>query len=193
MKSRPSLIAAIVLGVLALFLFWRARTPPTVGEDFAHLTPEQKQERREEVKPLETQINDIAASARRTEHKPFTIPITESQLNTLLQDRLNTEKFAIRNLRAGLVPNRLELQGDVDYKGVKVVATLGGSINVAGGQMVFRADSLKFGGRPAPNQIKDKVETEINKNLNKLLLNAPGQINRVIIEAGKMSIEGITN
>jgi len=193
MKSRPSLIAAIVLGVLALFLFWRARTPPTVGEDFAHLTPEQKQERREEVKPLETQINDIAASARRTEHKPFTIPITESQLNTLLQDRLNTEKFAIRNLRAGLVPNRLELQGDVDYKGVKVVATLGGSINVTGGQMVFRADSLKFGGRPAPNQIKDKVETEINKNLNKLLLNAPGQINRVIIEAGKMSIEGITN
>ncbi|HVF10824.1 MAG TPA: hypothetical protein VNA16_08480, partial [Abditibacteriaceae bacterium] len=72
-------------------------------------------------------------------------------------------------------------------------ATLGGGIGVQSGQMVFRADSLKFGGLPAPSKIKEKIETETNKNLNKLLLNAPGQINRVTIETGKMSIEGVTD
>jgi hypothetical protein len=193
MKSRPYLIAAGALAVLVLFLVWRARTPPVVGETFSQLPPEQQHQRREEVKQLEAQVNDIAASARRKEHKPFTLTVTEAQLNTILQDRLRTEKFAIRDLRAGLVPERLELQGEVDYKGVKVVATLGGSVKVQNDQMVFNADYLKFGGLPAPSKIKEKVESETNKNLNKLLLNAPGKIDRVTIEQGKMSIEGVTD
>jgi hypothetical protein len=114
-------------------------------------------------------------------------------LNTILQDRLRTEKFAIRDLRAGLHPERLELQGQVEYKGVNVVATLGGNINVQDGQMVFKADYLKFGGLPAPSKIKEKVESETNKNLNKLLLNVPGRIDRVTIEEGRMSIAGVTD
>jgi len=193
MKSLPYLIAAAALGMLAFFLIWRARTPPSVGMDFSQLPPQQQQQRREEVKQLETQVKDIAASARRKEHKPFTLVVTEPQLNTILQDRLRTEKFVIRDLRAGLVPDALELQGEVDYKGVTVVATLGGTIGVENGKLAFRAQALKFGGLPAPSKIKEKVESETNKNLNKLLLNAPGQINRVTIEQGKMSIEGITD
>ena len=193
MKSRPYLIAAVVLGALALFLIWRARTPPQVGESFAQLPPQQQQQRREEVKQLETQVKEIAASARRKEHKPFTLIVTEPQLNTLLQDRLQTDKFPIRNLRAGLHPNLMELQGEVDYKGVNVVATIGGGISAQNGRMVFKADSLKFGGLPAPAKVKKKVESETNKNLNKLLLNAPGKINRVTLQEGKMSIEGVTD
>src|SRR5688500_3921432 len=98
MKSRLYLpIAAVAVGALVFFLIWRARTPPQVGMDFSQLPPEQQQQQREEVKQLEAQVSDIAASARRKEHKPFTLTVTEAHLNTILQDRLRTEKFAIRD------------------------------------------------------------------------------------------------
>src|SRR4028118_1424910 len=72
---------------------WQARTPPQVGEDFRRLSVPQKIERRQATQKLEAQINELARAARRNERKPFSLQISEAQLNTLLQDRLDTSKF----------------------------------------------------------------------------------------------------
>src|SRR3712207_3318004 len=120
MKTRiiGCMVGVIALCGLAVFLIWRANTPPQVGEaiPFERLPPQEKQRRRVEAKKLVNQASDIAKAARRKERKAFQLTATEQQLSTLLQDNLRTGEFPIRNLKVGLDPDRLSLQGRVLYK-----------------------------------------------------------------------------
>jgi len=188
-------LGAVVLCGLAGFLAWRASTPPRVTDTvpFSQAAPQEQQQRREEAKRFTDQVNEVAASARRKEKKPFTITATEQVLNTLLQDRLDTEKFPVRDLRAGLEPGKVVLQGRVLYKGFDAVATLGGNIVANKGKLEFKADSLQVGGLPAPANWKNKIETTVTEKLNQLLKNAPGRINSVAVEQDKLTIEGVTD
>ncbi|MDF2440916.1 MAG: hypothetical protein JWN98_1900 [Abditibacteriota bacterium] len=194
-RSAGCLLILLLLVGGALFGVWRARQAPVVGDavPFAKLPAPEKQRRREEVRVLESKVKEIQRSAKRGEKKPFAIELTEDQLNTVLQDRIDTSKFPISDLRAGMEPNRLLVQGHIKYQGLEGAATLTGNIEVKNGHLNFIAESLQFGVIPAPSKWKTKVETEISKRLNEALANAPGRIDKVAIEQGKMTISGITD
>ncbi len=178
--------------LLGVAWMWRTSTRPRVGEDFTTLAPIEKEKRRAETKQLDAQIKDIRKSAQAKENKRFTLQISENQLNTLLQDRLDLSKFPITNLRAALDPNRLTLKGDASYRGFPAEARLAGNIEVQNGALAFKAESLEISGVPV-SSLRDKAETEITKGLQKLLQEAPGKIDRVEIGDRTMTIEGITD
>lgn len=194
MKS-PLTQGCLLLVVLCLigggYAFWRAKTAPVVGEDFQKLSPAQQQIRRKDAKQLEEESAEIVRRIRKGDRSPFRLAASEEQLNTLLQDRIRTEKFAVKDLRVGLESQRLSLQGNVPYKGLETTVTLIGDISAQDGAIVFKADKLLLGGLiEAPSEWKTKIETQVAKQLNRLLESSKVEITHAAVESGELIIEG---
>jgi hypothetical protein len=183
----------IVLGIGA-FIGYRTLYPPRVGGvAFNQLPPQTQKERRAEAQKLVEQVENVARAAKRDEKKRFTVSATEEQLNTLLQDRLKTEKFPIRDLRVGLSPRTLTAQGTVNYQGFDVPATLDGALAARNGELVFDINSLKLSGFSAPAEWKQKAQQAIGDGLRKALGGGKGaRIESVEVESGKITVSGQT-
>lgn len=188
-------VALIALCAVLIYLAWRARTAPQVGESFAQLSPAQQQERRAATQQLTDQLHSVRESGRRKEHKPFTLVVTEPVLNTLLQDNVKLDKFPVRDLRAGLEPNRLILQGTINYHSLDTTATLSGSVTAQHGQLAYQAESLKLGGvgLSVSDKVRQRAERTISEKLNGLLKSSDAQVTQVTTEQGKLIIEGVTD
>lgn len=186
------LVLLAIIGGVA-FYFYSTTRVPTVGEDFSKLTPQVKKQRRAESEKLQHQVRDITRAAREKKHKPFTLVITESQLNTLLQDNIRIEKSPVSQLRAGLSPEEITLQSKIDYKGYNFVATASGTIVVENNKIRCDVDSLNLGGIPAPSSVREKVSAPVTKLLNEQLVKAPGRISRITLGDKKLTIEGVTD
>ena len=149
MKSRfvkgcLGLILLIALG--GGFLYWRIRTPPKVAEDFKKLPEAEKKKRRGDAKELQDSVQDTVRKIKSGDKTPFKLVATENQLNTLLQDRINTDKFPIHDLRVGLDNEQLTLQGIAPYKGMETTVTMTGTITAENGKLNYKVDSLLLGG-----------------------------------------------
>ena len=181
----------VILIAVAGYVFWRVKNPPVVGDNFAVLTEAQKTQRRQSRKVLEDHVSDVARKVKSGDRTPFRIVASEPDLNTLLQDRIRTEKFAIKNVRAGLDSNQLTLQGDVPYKGLETTATLVGNISAQDGKVLFKTESLLIGGLlEAPKEWKSKIETQVTTQLNKLIEGAKVNVTKASVEDKKLIIEG---
>jgi hypothetical protein len=188
-KGCLGLFLLLVLG--GGFLFWRLETPPKVGENFKTLSPQQKQARRKDAKKLEEEASDVVRRVKRGDTTPFRLVASEQQLNTLFQDKLRTEKFAIRDLRVGLKPHELSVQGTVPYKGFNATLTLTGDVTAENGKIVFKADDLLIGGlAKAPNKWTRKFEKQVTKQLGKLLDNVDVNVTNASVENGNLILEG---
>ena len=189
--ARGCLGLFVILIAAAGYVFWRVKNPPVVGDNFSVLTPEQKTQRRQSAKKLEDQVSDVVRKVKSGNRSPFRIVASEPDLNTLLQDRIRTEKFAIKNLRAGLDSNQLTLQGDVPYQGLETTATLVGNISAQNGKVLFKTESLLLGGLlEAPKDWKSKIETQVTEQLNKLIEGAKVNVTKAAVENKKLIIEG---
>lgn len=188
-KGCLALVLLLIVG--GGYLFWRVKTPPVVGENFKTFSPEEQQRRRDDAKKLEEETADIVRRVKRGDRAPFRLVATEAQLNTLLQDRIRTDKFALRDLRVGLKADELTLQGNVPYEGLETTATLTGNIETHNGRIVFNAHKLLIGGLiEAPKDWKKKVEEQVTEQLGKLLKNADVNVTRAEVEDGQLVIEG---
>jgi len=192
MINRRNVVILVVL--VALVVVWRLWTPPSISREtpIAQLPPEQQKQRRAEAKSLTDEVADLEASARRKERKPFKIRATDRVLNTMIQEHADSGKFPIKNLAIDIVPHKVTLQGDVEFKGVPGVATLSGDVVLENNQLAFKAESLHFRGVPV-NGFKDSLEREVTKRLNSSLQKAPGKLSRVELEQDALVIEGVTD
>ena len=187
-----------VFGLLILgaagWVFYQARTPPKVGSvPLAQLSPTQQAARRAEAKQLETQVQEVARAGRNGEHKNFTLRFSSDQVNTLLQDRVDTRKFPIKNLQIGFAPQQLLAQGEAEVSGFSGVVTLTGEVTVQDGKLQFHAQSLQIGGLPAPSKWKEKLDAQISRKLNRALLDAPGRVDKVELQQDVMIVSGQTD
>lgn len=192
--KRVVLLSLLLLLGGGIYLAYQVQAPPRVGGVLLKdETPARVTERRAQARALETQVRDLAAQAKRGEHKRFSISATEDELNTLLQDRVKMKNLPVRDLRLGLEANALLMQGVVDYNGMSPVATLQGQVVARNGKIAIDIESLKVGGVPAPGKWRDKIERQITPRLNDALGRVPGRIDRVTIEKGRLTVEGVTD
>jgi len=189
--SKLGAIALCGCAVLfGLWLAWRARSAPV---PFSQLDATEQQRRRTEVGPLQDQAKDIAGKARRHEKVRFQMAFTEEQINTMLQDRAQDPKAAIRDPRVTLSPGRVTLQGNGTYKGLSGAASVMGTVAVRDGQVVFNAESLTVSGLPMPGAVKTEVESEINRRLGQGLSQIPVKVESVTVEEGRLTVAGTTD
>ena len=173
-------------------MFWRIKTPPTVGEDFKTFSPEEKTRRREDARKLEDQIREVTRKVKNGDKSPFRLAASEAQLNTLLQDRINTDKFPIHDLRAGLDDGKLTLQGTAPYKGTDVQVTVSGKVSARDGKIDYEVESLLLGGLfQAPDKWKRKVEKQVTPQINKALEHENINITRAAVEDKQLILEGV--
>jgi hypothetical protein len=194
MKNRFGCFATlIVLGFAAYGAYYATHPARVGGVAFQELPPETQKTRRVEAQKLVKQVEAVARAARKDEKTSFTLTATEEQLNTLLQDRLKTEKFPIHDLRAGLSPGQMTLQGNVNYQGFDAPATMNGSLSVQNGALEFQVDSLQIAGLPAPGEWKEKAQKGIDGSLKKAFgADRNARIESVKIEEGLMTVKGQT-
>jgi hypothetical protein len=185
-----AVLAVVGIGAGGWWL-WNFFNPPQIGENFQALSPQQKQQRRAELQQLETQLRGIKETGQRGEKKPFALPITETQLNTLLQDRLNTSKTPLQNVRAGIAPDGITLQGNIQIQNFDAAATIKGTVQARNGQVEFQTQTLQLGGFSVDSQ-REKIDREVSRALNKALENAPGAVESIELEQGKIVIRGRT-
>lgn len=191
-RSFVPLILLLVIGAGAFWVY-RKVSPPRVSQTvpFAQLSPQQKTLRRNDAQKLTDQVEKIAREIKSGEKKTFHIEASEEQLNTLLQDRLNTAQFPVRDLSVGLSPNLLSLQGRINYKGYDATATLSGDVSVKNGVLDFQAGDLKVQGFSV-GSLKDKAQKQVTRALNDWSEKLPGKIEKVLIEDQKITVEGNT-
>jgi hypothetical protein len=192
MKKLGCIALLVVLGFAGYGAYYAAYPPRVGGVAFKELPPATQKERRVEAQKLVEQVEDVARAAKKDEKKSFILTATEEQLNTLLQDRLRTEKFPIRDLRAGLSPNLLTLQGTINYQGFDAPATMTGTVSAQGGALQFKVDTLQIAGIPMGSW-KEKAQKAVDSSLNKAFGNGNNtRINSVKIESGLLTVTGQT-
>jgi hypothetical protein len=194
MKSRTAkgcLFVVLLLIIAGGYVFWRIKTPPKIAENFKELSPAEQQRRRDAAQQKLSEVEDVIHNIKRGDKSPFKLTASEETLNTLVQDRINTDKFAIHDLRIGLGDNDLTLQGTVPFKGMETTATLSGTVRAENGKLAYRVDRFLLGGLfDAPAKWKKKVERGVNEHLNKLLGGQKINITRAAVENKELVIEG---
>ncbi len=191
-KSKFGLILLCLLPIAVISFFnWRAQRAPVGGVAFKQLPAVEQEKRREHLAQVENQVKDLERKVKNNEKAPFELVVTEADLNTFLQDRINTDKFPIREPRAGFSPGQITVQGTADYKGFSAPASLSGTLKAENGQAAFHADSLTIQGFPAPGSLKEKAEREINKVAQELTQDSVN-LETIAVEQGQVILRGTT-
>lgn len=191
----------LALLVVLLFGGWgiyRAVNPPRVGGvAFSKLPPQTQKQRRVEAQQLVERIETIARDARQNRAanapKTFEVQASETQLNTLLQDRLRTEKFPISDLRVGLDSGQISVQGTVKYGGIEWPATIAGALTAKNGELRYEIQSLSVTGLPAPAKLRAKAQKAIENGLQKAFASQNrARFESVEIAPGLLTVRGQT-
>ena len=196
--KRFGCLALSVMLLFGGFGIYRAAFPPRLsGPSFQQLSPQTQKQRRVEAQTLVEQVESIARDARRKDSEPksktFTVEASEEQLNTLLQDRLRTEKFPISDLRIGLSKQQITVQGIAKYGGIDWPASISGTLEAQNGALSYRIQSLTVSGRPAPAKLRAKAQDAIESGLQKAFSSENrARIDSVEIEPGKLTVRGQT-
>ncbi len=207
--KRFGCFSLLVLLLCGGWFFYRVAFPPRIGgTPFSQLPPQTQQQRRAAAQQLVQQIEAIARPKRSVANRddakakaqteaqnpePFVITASEDQLNTLLQDRLRTEKFPVSDLSIGLSQDILSLQGNAKYKGVTWPVTISGALTAQNGALQYNIQSLSVTGLPAPGKLRDQAQKAIENGLKKAFANPNrARIESVEITPGKLVLRGQT-
>lgn len=183
----------VFLLLCAAFIIWRLSIPPQQLPSSSATTPQQRAEQKAAVKQLTDQVETIHDEARKNAHTPFTLRITETQLNALLAQGVEKgSKYEIKNLAVQLQPNVLTLQGTADYHGALVSLTLIGGLTLQDSQIQFKANSLWLGPFPAPSKWRKKTSAFVSKQLNKVVSKDASRLDTVEIKSGELLVTGVT-
>ena len=191
--KRFVLVSVLLLLAGGGFLVYRALSGPAPVPRLADLSPQERAARRADAQKLTEQVDEVARAVKKGEKTAFALSATQSQLNTLLQDKLQIKNAPVSNLSAQLQPGQLILNGRAKYGGVNVPVSINGDLKARNGGLVFQVESLKLGGFGAPDGWRDKVQKAASDALEKAL--SQGQkvrFDEVKIERERLTVKGQT-
>jgi len=189
----------VVMGILLVLgggAFWwlqNQRAPRVHVVSLASLPPQEQQKRRAQAQKALDQVKTIARDAKVGKSKTFELRLTQDELNTLVQDRLQTTNLPLKNPRVGLQSGQLIFEADGTYKGIEAPVSASGIVSAQDGDISFEINSLTLGGLPAPSDLKDKAQRVISDGLKKALKEkGSAKIESVKIGDGTLTIKGTT-
>lgn len=187
-------ILVALLFLVVAFIFWRLSMPPQQIASSVPTSPEQRAEQKVAVQQLRDDIETIHDQARKKERAPFTLHITETQLNGLLAKGVEKgSDFDVQNLAVKLDSNLLTLQGTANYHGAPVSLTLTGDLTLDDSNNIqFNAKSLWLGPFSAPDEWRNKAATFVTKQINQVVSKDASRLDTVEIKAGEIVIVGVT-
>lgn len=190
MKRFSLVLLIVVLGIG--FGLYRALNPSRPAP-FASLPAPEQQKRRADAQTLVQKVETIARDAKSGAKSDFTLEISDAQLNTLLQDRIQTKNLPIRDLSAALELGTVVLNGNGDYKGFSAPVQMRGTLVAQNGNAVFNVDSLTVASVSAPEKWKAQTEKAVAEGFSKIINAQNGvRVDSIAIETGKMTIKGQT-
>lgn len=174
-------------------MMWRLSIPPQRLASSVPATSEQRAQQETVVRQLHDQMAAIHDQAQQKQHAPFTLHITETQLNGILAKGVEKGgKYNVQNLAAQLQPGILTLQGTANYHGAPVTLTLTGNVELKNSQIQFNAKSLWLGPFQAPSKWKNEVSEFVSKQLNKAVSKDASRLDTIEIKSGELIITGVT-
>ena len=193
MKFFAGLLVGVALCVGAYLWFQSAHAPRVQVVSLSSLPPQEQHQKRVEAKKVEEQVRAIARDAKTSEKKSFQLVVTQDQLNTLIQERLQTKNLPIANPRVGLQNGQLVFEADATYKGIEAPVSATGTVQAQNGDIAFTLQSLSLGMFPTPNGWKEKAQKAIDDGLKKALKEkGSARIESVGIGDGNLTLKGTT-
>jgi len=183
----------LLLLLIAAFIFWRLSMPPQQIASSVPTSPQQRAQQKAAVQQLRNQIETIHDKARKKERTPFTLRITETQLNGLLAKGVEKgSDFDVQNLAVKLDQNLLTLQGTANYHGAPVSLTLTGDLTLEDSKIQFNANSLWLGPFSAPSKWRKKAAKFVTKQINQIVSKDASRLDSVEIQSGEIIVTGVT-
>jgi len=187
------LLVLLAVGGGAFWWFQNAQAPRVRVTPLAQLSPQEQTQRRAQAQSVVEQARSIARDAKSGQNKPFQLVLTQDELNTLLQERLQTKNLPIENPRIGLQNGQLIFEADANYKGVQAPVSASGTVSAQNGDIAFQIDSLSLGVFPTPSGWKEKAQRAVDDGLKKALKEkGSAKIESVEIGEGTMTVQGHT-
>ncbi len=136
-----------------------------------------------------SQLNEAHLAGRPTE-----VRITEAELNSKLQQSLQSSPgpggaATVKATTVHLEADRLRGTFTVNLKGKDVYLTLGGTLAVSNGTLVFTPTDVRMGSLPVPMAL---IEPTLRDRLNQMRehMKLPEYIGNVRVENGELVLEG---
>jgi len=127
---------------------------------------------------------------------PFTIALTEGQLNAIIQQELGQQTSeTIRDLQLRLQNGQIHLTGTVTQNGLNLPLNLAIEAGTNGqGGITFHVVSASAGPLPLPQSMRDQIEALLNQNLQPVInqLSNNMYIESITISDGVMNVTGHT-
>lgn len=186
-------LALLLLGGGAFWWIQARRAARVSVTPLAQLSPQERTQKRAQAQSVVEQVKTIARDAKTGRAKPFELRLTQDELNTLVQDRLQVKNLPIQNPRVGLQNGQLIFEGDGNYHGVQAPVSASGTVAAQNGDVSFQIDSLSLGGWPAPSGWKEKAQRAVSDGIHKALKEkGSAKIESVEVGEGTMTIKGRT-
>jgi len=146
------------------------------------------------ARSFDQKLNQLEAAHRHG--APQEVRITESELNSKLQESLQTPPAGAGG-PASLKAATLHLQGDeligiftVNMSGKDLYLTLGGKLSANNGVLQFTSTEVKMGSLPLPASAVDStLRSKLNSPEMRDHMALPGSIRDVRIEGGELVLE----
>lgn len=187
------LLVLLVIGGGAFWWLQAQRAPRVHVTPLASLSPQEQKVRRAKAQSVVQQVKTIARDAKSGQKKPFELRLSQDELNTLVQDRLQIKNLPISNPRVGLQNGQMVFEADGTYHGIQAPVSASGTVSAQDGDIAFQIQSLSVGGLPAPSDLQDKAQRAVDDGLKKALKEkGAAKIESVEIGDGTMTIKGKT-
>ncbi len=131
----------------------------------------------------------------RQDHAPREIHITETELNSKLQESLQAPPsvagpIAVKGASVRLVGNELLGIFTVSVVGKDIYVTIGGTLSASNGQMRFTPVEVKMGSLPIPaSAVRHKLREKLESPEMRDRLKLPEPVQGIRIENGEVVLE----
>jgi hypothetical protein len=179
-------IGLIVMGVLYVMLTGEPAPPPEATADAASDGATTAQPA-PAAPPLEQQVEAVARAEQSDRPVPVTMRIRESELNRALAAE-NTGQ--VRDLQVYLGDGTIAATGETDYRGRTIHLTIRGTPAVSNGQLRFELQEVLVGRLQAPDSVRQEIQAEIARGLQKTFENRNVQVDSVQVQPDLMVVSG---